>query len=456
MQCTLRVTARVIIPWCCVRCLSAIALRVGSMPFDVDHLLNSRLMNGLSGKHLLLVVTGGIAAYKSAELVRRLREQGAQVRVVMTAAATRFITPLTLQALSGHAVRTELLDPAAEAAMGHIELARWADAVLVAPASADFIARLAQGRANDLPAAVCLACDAPLAVAPAMNRVMWENAATRENIALLRRRGIRILGPAHGSQACGETGPGRLLEPDELVAEVAGLFVTGTLSGLRILVTAGPTREPIDPVRFLSNRSSGKMGYAVATAAAEAGAAVTLISGPVSLPCPDRVECIAVETAEEMQHAVMERVAGADIFIAAAAVADYRPRRVSVAKIKKTAGEMTLLLARNPDILAGVAALPGGPFTVGFAAETGEGEVYAAKKLRDKGLDMIAANEVGAGTGFEVDDNALHVLWEGGSLRLARTRKERLARQLVEVIARRYHGTRNRAPVIDLHAKNPA
>jgi phosphopantothenoylcysteine decarboxylase/phosphopantothenate--cysteine ligase len=426
------------------------------MPFDVDHLLNSRSMNGLSGKQILLVVTGGIAAYKSAELVRRLREQGAQVRVVMTAAAMRFIAPLTLQALSGHAVRTALLDPAAEAAMGHIDLARWADAVLAAPASADFIARLAQGRANDLPAAVCLACDAPLAVAPAMNRVMWGNAATRENIALLRRRGIRIFGPAHGSQACGETGPGRLLEPDELVAELAGLFVTGALSGLRILVTAGPTREPIDPVRFVSNRSSGKMGYAVAAAAAEAGAAVTMISGPVALPCPERVECIAVETAEEMRQAVMERVASTDIFIAAAAVADYRPRRVAASKIKKTAGEMTLLLDRNPDILAGVAALPGGPFTVGFAAETGEVEVHAAKKLRDKGLDMIAANEVGAGRGFDVDDNALHVLWEGGSLRLARTRKERLARQLVEVIARRYHGTRNRAPVIDLHAKNPA
>jgi phosphopantothenoylcysteine decarboxylase/phosphopantothenate--cysteine ligase len=426
------------------------------MSVGVDHLLNSRPMNELSGKHVLLGVTGGIAAYKSAELVRRLREQGAQVRVVMTAAATQFIAPLTLQALSGHAVRTELFDPAAEAAMGHIELARWADVLLVAPASADFIARLAHGRANDLLAAVCLACEAPLAVAPAMNRAMWENAATRENIALLHRRGVRIFGPAHGDQACGETGVGRLREPEELAGELAGVFRGGALAGLRILVTAGPTREPIDPVRFVSNRSSGKMGYAVAAAAAEAGAAVTLVSGPVALPCPDRVERIAVETAEEMRQAVMERVAAAHIFIAAAAVADYRPRRAATAKLKKSAVEMTLLLDRNPDILAGVAALPGGPFTVGFAAETGDVESYAAEKLRSKGLDMIAANEVGVATGFDVDDNALYVLWEGGSVRLARSRKELLARRLVEVIASRYNDTRNRAPVIDLHAKNPA
>ena len=426
------------------------------MPVGTDHLLNSRPMNGFSGKHVLLGVTGGIAAYKSAELVRRLREHGAQVRVVMTATAMRFITPLTLQALSGHAVRTELLDPAAEAAMGHIELARWADVLLVAPASADFIARLAQGRANDLLAAVCLACEVPLAVAPAMNRVMWKNAATQENIALLHRRGVRIFGPAHGGQACGETGPGRLQEPEELAGQLAGLFRSGLLSGLRILVTAGPTREPIDPVRFVSNRSSGKMGYAVAAAVEEAGATVTLVSGPVSLPCPERVDRIAVETAEEMRQAVMERVAATDIFIAVAAVADYRPRRAAAAKIKKSAREMTLLLDRNPDILAAVAALPGGPFTVGFAAETGPVEANAAEKLRNKGLDMIAANEVGPGAGFDVDDNALHVLWEGGSLRLAHARKERLARQLVDVIASRYHDTGNRAPAIDLHAKNPA
>ena len=413
-------------------------------------------MNQLSGKHILLGVTGGIAAYKSAELVRRLREQGVQVRVAMTEAATRFITPLTLQALSGHAVHTELLDPAMEAAMGHIELARWADALLVAPASADFIARLAQGRANDLLAAVCLACEAPLAVAPAMNRAMWGNAATRDNIALLLQRGVRVFGPSHGSQACGETGPGRLQEPAELVQQLAGLFHAGDLAGVRVLMTAGPTREPIDPVRYISNRSSGRMGYAVAVAAAEAGASVVLVSGPVSLPCPDRVERIDVETAEEMRRAVMERIAATDIFIAAAAVADYRPRLTASEKIKKSAADMTLPLDRNPDILAAVAAIPGGPFTVGFAAETGNVEANAAEKLRTKGLDMIAANQVGAGLGFEVDDNALHVLWDGGAVRLERTRKERLARQLLKVVAKHYHDKHNVASVIDFHAKNPA
>jgi phosphopantothenoylcysteine decarboxylase/phosphopantothenate--cysteine ligase len=426
------------------------------MPVSADHLLNSRRMSNLSGKHILLGVTGGIAAYKSAELVRRLRQQGALVRVAMTAAATRFITPLTLQALSGHVVHTDLLDPGAEAAMGHIELARWADALLVAPASADFISRLAQGRANDLLAAVSLACEAPLAVAPAMNRVMWENTATQENIALLRRRGIRVFGPAHGSQACGETGPGRMAETGELVVELAGLFQTGALAGIRVMVTAGPTREAIDPVRYISNRSSGKMGYAVAAAAVEAGAMVTLVSGPVSLPCPARVERVDVETAEEMRRAVMERITGTAIFIAAAAVADYRPRETAPGKIKKSAPEMTLLLEGTPDILAAVAALPGGPFTVGFAAETEDVEARAAEKRRAKRLDMIAANEVGAGMGFEVDDNALHVLWEGGSTRLARTRKERLARQLLEVVATCYHGKHNRESVINLHAKNPA
>ena len=374
----------------------------------------------------------------------------------MTAAATRFITPLTLQALSGHAVHTDLLDPAAEAAMGHIELARWADALLVAPASADFIARLAQGRANDLLAAVCLACEVPLAVAPAMNRAMWENTATQDNIALLCRRGIRIIGPAHGSQACGETGPGRLPEPGELAEQLAGLFRTGDLAGVRVLVTAGPTREAIDPVRYISNRSSGKMGYAVAAAAVEAGATVSLVSGPVSLPCPARVVRIDVETAEEMRRAVLERIAGFDIFIATAAVADYRPRAAAPGKIKKSAPNMTLLLEHNPDILAAVAEIPGGPFTVGFAAETENVEGRAAEKLRAKGLDMIAANEVGAGMGFEAEDNALHVLWDGGSIRLARTRKDRLARQLLEVVATRYHGKDNRKSVINLHAKNPA
>ena len=428
--------------------------RIG--PVVARHLINSRFMSTLSGKHILLGVTGGIAAYKSAELVRRLREQGALVRVVMTAAATQFITPLTLQALSGHAVHTDLLDPAAEAAMGHIELARWADVLLVAPASADFLARVAQGRANDLLAAVCLACEAPLAVAPAMNRAMWLNPATRDNLALLRQRGIRVFGPAHGSQACGESGPGRLLEPGELARELAGIYQTGALAGCRVLVTAGPTREAIDPVRYIGNRSSGRMGYAVAAAAVEAGATVTLVSGPVSLPCPARVERIGVETAQEMLDAVRERVAGTDIFIAVAAVADYRPRAAATAKIKKSAAEMTLVLERNPDILAAVAAISNRPFTVGFAAETQDVETHAAEKLRVKGLDMIAANKVGSGQGFEAEDNELHVLWEGGGVRLARTRKERLAEQLLEVVSARYHSKQKEKSVIELHAKDSA
>jgi phosphopantothenoylcysteine decarboxylase/phosphopantothenate--cysteine ligase len=413
-------------------------------------------MSTLSGKHILLGVTGGIAAYKSAELVRCLREQGALVRVVMTDAARRFITPLTLQALSGHAVHTDLLDPAAEAAMGHIELARWADVLLVAPASADFLARLAQGRADDLLAAICLACEAPLAVAPAMNRAMWQNPATRDNLALLRQRGMRVFGPAYGSQACGESGPGRLLEPEELARELAGIYQTGALTGCRVLVTAGPTREAIDPVRYIGNRSSGRMGYAMAAAAVEAGATVTLVSGPVSLPCPARVERISIETAQEMLGAVMERIAGIDIFIAVAAVADYRPREAVTAKIRKSAPEMTLVLERNPDILTAVAAIPGGPFTLGFAAETQDVEDRAAEKRRVKGLDMIAANAVGAGRGFDAADNELHVIWEGGCVRLARTRKERLARQLLEVVSARYHSRHKDKSVIEIHAKDSA
>ena len=292
--------------------------------------------NRLDGRRILLGVSGGIAAYKSAELVRRLREAGAEVRVVMTAGATQFITPLTLQALSGQTVRTELFDAQAEAAMGHIELARWADAVLIAPASANTLARLAQGLADDLLSTLCLATRAPLLVAPAMNHVMWEHPATQANITTLRERGVRICGPGSGSQACGESGPGRMLEPAELIVELAQLFNVGALAGLRVLITAGPTREAIDPVRFISNRSSGKMGYAIATAAAEAGARVVLVSGPVALPPPERVACIQVESASDMQAAVMARVHDCDIFIGTAAVADYRPQRRRRTQIEKT------------------------------------------------------------------------------------------------------------------------
>jgi len=413
-------------------------------------------MNQLTGKHILLGVTGSIAAYKSAELVRLLREAGADVRVVMTPGACAFITPLTLQALSGHPVHSELLDAGAEAAMGHIELARWADALLVAPASADFIARLAQGRANDLLAAICLASEAPLAIAPAMNRAMWENAATVENVDTLRRRGIRIMGPAQGAQACGEIGPGRLLEPEQLLAALSALFHTGSLAGCRVLVTAGPTREAIDPVRYISNRSSGKMGFAVATAAMEAGADVKLVSGPVALQTPPRVVRVDVEDAAAMHAAVLERVAGCDIFISVAAVADYRPTGVAPRKLKKSAAGLSLELQANPDILAAVAGLPDAPFTVGFAAETDMLESNARHKLVAKGIDMIAANSVADGQGFDRDDNALQVFWQGGEEQLARTGKARLARQLVEIIARLYAGKGHGKKVVSLNAKDTA
>jgi phosphopantothenoylcysteine decarboxylase/phosphopantothenate--cysteine ligase len=411
-------------------------------------------MNTLSGKHILLGVTGGIAAYKSAELVRQLRARGARVRVVMTAGAQEFITPLTLQALSGNPVHSELLDRDAEAAMGHIELARWADVLLVAPASADFIARLQQGRANDLLAAVALACDAPVAVAPAMNRAMWENPATQANMAALKTRGIRVFGPAQGEQACGEVGPGRLLEPEQLATALGGLFETGVLSGYRVLVTAGPTREAIDPVRYISNHSSGRMGFAVARAASEAGAEVVLVSGPVCLETPARVTRIDVVSADDMQRAVQERVADCDIFIAVAAVADYRPDAVAPHKLKKSAAQMTLALTRNPDILAGVAALPAAPFTVGFAAETDALEDNARAKRVAKSIDMIAANRVGEGAGFDAPDNALQVYWQGGEQLLPLTGKEKLARQLLALIAQRFHDKHNK--VIRFNAKDSA
>jgi phosphopantothenoylcysteine decarboxylase/phosphopantothenate--cysteine ligase len=413
-------------------------------------------MNYLSGKHILLGVTGGIAAYKSAELVRQLREQGAEVRVVMTAAATEFITPLTLQALSGNPVHTDLLDTDAEAAMGHIELARWADALLVAPATADFLARVVDGRADDLLAATCLACEAFVAVAPAMNRAMWENPATGDNIATLGKRGVLIMGPAEGLQACGESGPGRMLEPADLVTRLASLFQTGLLAGKRVLVTAGPTREAIDPVRYISNRSSGRMGFAVATAAAEAGAAVTLISGPVSLATPAGVQRIDVESAADMHAAVMREIACADIFISVAAVADYRPLVAAPHKIKKADPEISLDLVRNSDILAAVAALPDAPFTVGFAAETEALEVNAQHKREAKSIDMIAANTVGSDQGFECEENALHVFWNQGEQRLPRADKTKLARQLIAVIAGQTGTGSLRGKIVRFDAKDSA
>jgi phosphopantothenoylcysteine decarboxylase/phosphopantothenate--cysteine ligase len=397
-------------------------------------------MMKLNGKRVLLGITGGIAAYKAAELVRLLRSAGVEVLVVMTSAATQFITPMTLQALSGRPVRLELFDSEHEAAMGHIELARWPDLILVAPASADFCARLAAGMANDLLATLCLASDAPIALAPAMNRLMWENGATRDNVRRLEQRGLHIWGPATGDQACGETGPGRMLEPLELVRRVEESFADGPLRGVRVLLTAGPTREPIDPVRFVGNRSSGKMGYALASAFTSAGAVVTLVSGPVALETPTGTERIDVETALEMEQAVLSRVAECDIFVACAAVADYRPREVANRKIKKSEERLQIDLTRNPDILAQVAAGAEAPFTVGFAAETERPAEQGEEKRRAKGADMIAANLVaGEQGGFEREENALSVIWEGGRQDLSMAPKERLAQELVSIITEQFY-----------------
>ena len=390
-------------------------------------------------QRILLGVTGGIAAYKSAEIVRRLRERGAEVQVVMTAAARQFVTPLTFQALSGRPVRTDLWDETAEAAMGHIELARWADRILVAPASADFLARLAQGLASDLLTTLCLATDVPITVAPAMNRLMWANAATRANVALLAARGVEVIGPAEGDQACGETGPGRMVEPDVLAQAIVDRSTAGQpLAGRKVIVTAGPTRERIDPVRFITNRSSGKMGFAVAEAARDAGAEVILVSGPVNVCTPRGVRRVDVETAEQMLAAVNEHLAGTDIFIAAAAVSDYRPLQVSMEKIKKTSDSLMLALSRTIDILATVAAGDARPFVVGFAAETQNVERNALAKLEGKNLDMIAANQVGEGLAFDQDDNALTVYWRGGRRELKRAGKAQIAAELVALIAERY------------------
>jgi phosphopantothenoylcysteine decarboxylase/phosphopantothenate--cysteine ligase len=389
----------------------------------------------LSGVHVLLGVSGGIAAYKGAETVRRLRDAGAEVHVVLTANAARFVTPLTFQALSGNPVRTSLWDESAEAAMGHIELARWADEVLIAPASADLIARLAHGHADDLLTTLCLATAAPVSLAPAMNQQMWAHAATQANLALLRQRGVRVFGPASGGQACGEFGSGRLLEAGEIVGELAGARAPRVLDGLRVLVSAGPTYEDIDPVRFIGNRSSGRMGFAVAEAAVQAGAHVTLIAGPVSLATPAGVARIDVRSAREMREAVVAQAPRSDVFVSAAAVGDFRPQAVAPQKLKKTGQGLELSLMQNPDILAEVAAMPQRPFLVGFAAETENVEDYARAKLERKRLDLIAANRVGADCGFERDDNALLLIWPDGREELARADKRELARQLIGRIA---------------------
>ncbi len=402
-------------------------------------------MSNLGNRKILLGITGGIAAYKSAELVRLLIKAGAEVRVVMTEGAREFVQPLTYQALSGHRVYTDLFDAEADSAMDHIELARWCDLLLVAPASADFLGKLNAGYADNLLLTLCLASKQPVAVAPAMNQQMFANRATADNLASLRARSVLVWGPDEGEQACGDVGPGRMLEPEALLQLVDDRFRPGKLDGVSLLLTAGPTREVIDPVRYISNRSSGKMGYALAQAATREGAEVTLVSGPVALAPPAVARFIAVETADEMFNAVMQHAAQSDIFIACAAVSDYRVDEVAAHKIKKESDTLTLKLVRNPDILATVSALESGrPFCVGFAAETRQMEEYARDKLEQKKLDLIAANLVGGeGSGFESEQNRLEVFWKDGRHEIERASKAEVAKQLIDLIAERYTSARS-------------
>ncbi len=399
-------------------------------------------MNELSGKNVLLGISGGIAAYKSIELIRRLNDSGAEVRVVMTAAATEFVTPLTFEAISGNPVHVEMFGPRIKSAIEHVELARWADLIVIAPATANVIAKLTHGIADDLLTTVCLALtDIDLAVVPAMNLGMWKNPATQANLETLKGRGIKVWGPAEGFQACGEIGSGRMIEAAEIADYVAKYFVATQIAlNLKVVITAGPTREPIDPVRFITNRSSGKMGYEVAAACVEQGAEVVLVSGPVAIAAPKGVDCVEVETAQEMHKAVFANITNADVFISTAAVADYRIATPEGQKIKKSAEQLSIELVKNPDILADVAAMDEAPFTVGFAAETNDLEVYAKGKLKNKKLNMIAANLVGvSGTGFDSDNNQLHIYWENGDKVLPLTSKAELARELVAVIMERYN-----------------
>lgn len=395
-------------------------------------------MQRLSNKRILLGITGGIAAYKSAELVRALSKAGADVRVVMTDGAKEFITPLTLQALSGNPVHHSLLDPEAEAGMGHIELARWADFILVAPASANFIARVAAGMGNDLLTTLLLASNTPKAIAPAMNQAMWADESTQANIQTLKTLNkVQIWGPDEGEQACGDVGPGRMLEPELLAKLLADQFESNLLTGKTVTITAGPTREAIDPVRYISNHSSGKMGYALAVAAVEAGAKVNLISGPVNLATPDRVNRINIESCNDMLEAVESCLGQTDIFIGAAAVADYRPADVADQKIKKSQDAMQINLVKNPDIIATVAAKPDKPFTVGFAAETQDVIAYAKGKLEKKNLDMIVANDVSQdGIGFNSDQNAIIIIDRNSQTDFAQASKYQLANDVVKHIAK--------------------
>lgn len=393
----------------------------------------------LNGKKIIIGVTGSIAAYKSVELVRRLVEAGAAVRVVMTAHAKAFITPMTFQAVSGHPVHDDLFDVAAEAAMGHIELARWADLILIAPASADLMARLTQGAANDLLTTLCLATRAPIMLAPAMNQAMWLHPITQANAAKLAAHGITFLGPDAGSQACGDVGPGRMREPDLLLQDVISHFQTGELAGLRVLMTVGATKEAIDPVRYLTNGSSGKMGFALAEAASAAGAEVTVIYGLVSEPVPSTVTAIAVESAEAMHTEVMKKSSNCDIFLAVAAVADYRCQTIAAVKQPKQADGLTLTLVPNPDIVASVAALANKPYVVGFAAETHDLVASARRKLVKKGLDMIIANPVHNNLGIGSLDNEAVVITRHSETPFERAPKTILARALIATIANEFN-----------------
>lgn len=391
-------------------------------------------------KRILLGITGGIAAYKSAELLRLLTRHNYDVRVVMSASATQFISPLTFQALSAHPVHTQLLDADQENAMGHINLARWADLLLIAPATANSMAKFSHGLADDLLSTLYLAVTCPVYIAPAMNQAMWLKPATQENIQRLSSHGVIFIGPDQGSQACGDVGPGRMREPQAILQHIMAQSAPALLQGKNILITAGPTRERLDPVRYISNHSSGKMGYALAEQAQRLGAQVTLISGPVALSAPRHVNTILIESAADMYNAVMQHIIGQDIMIAAAAVADYTPENVQPEKIKKQNEQTELNLVKTKDIVASVANLDNPPFSVGFAAETQDLKHYAKTKLKRKNLDMIAANWVGlAEGGFDSDHNALQVYWQNGQKTLAMTDKPQLASQLLTLIAERLH-----------------
>lgn len=412
-------------------------------------------------KNVFLGISGGIAAYKTPELVRRLRERGAEVQIVLTHSAREFVTETSLQAVSGRPIRSNIWDKEAEAAMGHIELARWADIVLIAPATAEMLSRLASGAAPDLLTTVCLATEAPLMIAPAMNRIMWANPAVQANRKTLEERGARILGPGVGSQACGEEGAGRMLEPDDIARQVMASGPVAVqadrpqrLAGKTVMVTAGPTREAIDPVRYISNRSSGKMGYSVAEAARDAGAKVILISGPVNLPRPAGMDIIDIVSADQLLAAARKNIDGVDIFIAAAAVADYQPKQASANKIKKTDAHMSIDLVKAPDTLAVISALPQRPFCVGFAAETEKVKEYAKAKLSRKKLDMIVANKVGDNLGFDCDDNAVMVLWRTGDKSFPTTAKSSLAVELIELISERYNKNTDNTSKLSAIASN--